>query len=494
MAERLSPNGALLQAFTFARAQALRILIVSAAVVIPCFWHRDIVSSDLGSHLYNAWLAQLIRQGRLPGLWIARQYTNVLFDYLLSGFGAAFGLHLGEKLAVSLAVLVFFWGSFALVAAAARRAPWFLAPCIALFAYGWTFHLGLFNYYLSLGFAFFALAILWRGSVREWIAVVPLGALCVLGHPLGLAWLAGGGAYVVVAERMPHRAYQLLESLVAAALLFGAHKYVWAHYNVYSEPDPPSTFTGLDQLYLFSPRYHVVQYALIAFAVIALIVDSVYVRGKRDAWGAYLLPLQLLALAEFGVQLAPGGVHFPPPTAALALVTERLTSISAVLICCVLGVMRPRKWHLAASAGIAVIFFGLVYRHTAAVLRMEQQVVQLVSQLPPNQRVMGTILSPPDSRVLLQHILDRACIGRCWSYGNYEPSTGLFRVRAAPGNPYVLSSYDDAVDMENGEYTVQPEDLPVYQVYQCDESGTRLCIRPLEAGEENDRLGVHPGD
>ena len=68
----------------------------------------------------------------------------------------------------------------------------------------------------------------------------------------------------------------------------------------------------------------------------------------------------------------------------------------------------------------------------------------------------------------------------------------MFRVRAAPGNPYVLSRYDDAVDMENGEYTVQPEDLPVYQVYQCSASGTDLCIRALEAGEENDRLGIHP--
>ena len=494
MAERIPPNGVLLQVFTFLRSCPFRILAVSAAVVIPCFWHREIASSDLGSHLYNAWLAQLIRQGHLPGLWIARQYTNVLFDYLLSGCASAFGLHLGEKLAVSIAVLVFFWGSFALVAAAARRAPWFLAPCIALFTYGWTFHLGFFNYYLSLGFAFFALAVLWRGSVREWIAAVPLGALCVLGHPLGLAWLVTGGAYVIVAERVPRRAYQLVVSLAAAALLFGAHKYVWAHYNVYPGPEPRYAFNGFDQLYLFGPHYHVVQYALLAFVVIALIVDVAFARSKREAWGSYLLPLQLLLLAELGVQLAPGGVHFPPPTAALALLPERLTSISAVLICCVLGIMQPRRWHLAASGVIAAIFFGLVYRDTAAVLRMEQQVVQLVSQLPPNQRVMGTILRPPESRVLIQHILDRACIGRCWSYGNYEASTGLFRVHAAPGNPYVLGSYDDAVDMENGEYTVQSEDLPVYQVYQCDESGTKLCIRALEAGEENDRLGVHPDD
>jgi hypothetical protein len=48
--------------------------------------------------------------------------------------------------------------------------------------------------------------------------------------------------------------------------------------------------------------------------------------------------------------------------------------------------------------------------------------------------------------------------------------------------------------MENGTYEVQPEDLPAYQIYQCSPSGTDLCIRPLEAGEENDRLGVHPDD
>jgi hypothetical protein len=90
--------------------------------------------------------------------------------------------------------------------------------------------------------------------------------------------------------------------------------------------------------------------------------------------------------------------------------------------------------------------------------------------------------------------VDRACIMRCFSYGNYEPSTGLFRVRATPGNPYVVSSYNDAVDMENGEYTVQLEDLPAYQIYQCSPSGADLCIRPVEAGEDNDRTGVHPDE
>jgi len=70
----------------------------------------------------------------------------------------------------------------------------------------------------------------------------------------------------------------------------------------------------------------------------------------------------------------------------------------------------------------------------------------------------------------------------------------VFRVRALPGNPYVLTSYDLAIDMEHGGYIVQPSDLPVYQVYQCSSGGTELCIRSLEAGEENDRLGEHPNE
>jgi hypothetical protein len=466
--------------------------MVSAAVLVPCFWHREIVSSDLGSHLYNAWLAQLIRHGQVPGLWLSSQHTNVLFDYLLSGFGALFGLHVAEKIAVSISVLIFFWGIFALVSAAARRAPWYLSPSIALFTYGWTFHLGFFNYYLSLGLGFFGLAILWRGSRREWILAAALAALSVMAHPLGLVWLIAAGAYVVVAELVPHRGYQLAVFAVAIGALVEFHRYLWRHYDVYAGTAPVYAYNGADQLLLFGPRYQIPEYLLLMFAVIALAVDILRRHRETGLWKYYALPTQLYVLVELSVWLLPGGIHFPPPTAALALLTERLTSVSAALICCLLGAMQPRRWHLYATAAIALVFFAFLYQDTARINRMERQVVELVSQLPPNQRVMATIEKPENSRVLIQHIVDRACILRCFSYGNYEPSTGLFRVRATPGNPYVVSRYDDAVDAENGEYIVQPEDLPAYQIYQCSLNGADLCIRPLQAGEDNDRTGVHP--
>jgi hypothetical protein len=489
-----SDFGALPEFHRFILDYRLRILIVSALVLVPCFWHREIVSSDLGSHLYNAWLAQLIRHGQAPGLWLSSQHTNVLFDYLLSGFGVVFGLHAAEKIAVSISVLIFFWGVFALVSASTRRAPWYLSPCIALFTYGWTFHLGFFNYYLSLGLGFFGLAILWRGTRREWILAAALAALSVVAHPLGLVWLIAAGAYVVIAEHLPHRGYQLVVFAVAIGALVEFHRYLWRHYNVYAGTAPAYAYNGADQLLLFGPRYRIPEYTLLVFVVTSLAVDILRRHREPGLWKYYAWPIQLYILVELSVWLLPGGIHFPPPTAALALLTERLTSVSAALICCLLGVMQPRKWHLYATSAIALVFFAFVYQDTARVNRMERQVVQLVSQLPPNQRVMATIEKPENSRVLIQHIVDRACITRCFSYGNYEPSTGLFRVRATPGNPYVVSSYNDAVDMENGEYIVQPEDLPVYQIYQCSLNGIDLCIRPLEAGEDNDRTGVHPDD
>ena len=280
-----------------------------------------------------------------------------------------------------------------------------------------------------------------------------LALLALVAHPLGFAWLVAAAAYVLIAETAPRGRYQLLLFAAGGASLVALHRYLWGHYNVYRGAGPPYMYNGADQLLLFGPRYRVPEIALLAFAFIALAVDIIRRRREPTLWKSYAIPLQLYVLVELAVHLLPGGIHFPPPTAALALLTERLTSVSAVLACCLLGAMQPRKWHLAGFAAIAVVFFSFLYQDTATVDRMEQQVVRLVSELPPNQRVMATILPPSGSRVLIQHIVDRACIGRCFSYGNYEPSTGLFRVRALPGNPYVLSDYGLAVDMENGEYT-----------------------------------------
>jgi hypothetical protein len=481
----------LVQSAVFVRDNCWKFLGISAAVLVPCFWHRTIAAGDLGSHVYNAWLAQLVEHGQAPGLWLAHRWNNVLFDLLLDALGTVVSLHLAEKIAVSLAVLIFFWGTFALVSAATRRAPWYLCPCIAMFAYGYSFHMGFMNFYLSLGLAFFGTAISWRGKGWELLVPVALAPLIVLAHPLGFAWLVGGSVYGMIAERIPRR-YQIVLLAASAASLLTVHYYFWHHDIVNAQDGPVYFFNGTDQVVLFGARYAIPQFALLGFIFVALVADFFSRPWGKFRWEDYAVSLQLYIIVCLGVILLPEGIRFPHQPSSLALLTERLTSVSAAMLCCLLGSMRPRKWHLIACAALAAIFFVFLYQDTATLDRMEAQVVRLVRTLPPGQRVLGTIKPFPGSRILIQHMLDRACIGYCFSYGNYEPASGQFRVRTTPGNPHAMFDFDDTSDMENGTYEVQDDDLPAYQVYQCSVSGRDLCIRPLEAGEMNDRLGVHP--
>src|SRR5579875_45706 len=478
---------ALPAAMRFAREHSPRICAISAAVLVPCFWHHEIEADDLGSHLYNAWLVQLIHRGELPGLRVVHPWTNVLFDYMLSGFGAAFGLHAGERIAVAVAVLVFFWGAFAVVAAATRRAPWLIVPCLALAAYGWTFEMGFFNYYLSLGLAFFGLALFWRGTAWERGAPLVIAPLALLANPLGVIWLAGACAYVWIAEAKGGRFHAMWFALAAAGL-FAAPKILGKFYTLDPPTKPFYFFNGTDQAMLFGPRYHIVEWGWIAFTVIAVAADCLSRRRETGTWAQYAIPVQFYALAMLSVWWLPGAVQISSRTTAASLLTERFTTISAVLACCVLGAMRPRKWHLAATGAIAAVFFTFLWQDTGRINRMEAQIVELVSKLPPGQRVVGSILSDDTTRVLKQHILDRACIGRCFSYGNYEPGSRDFRVRARPGNAYVLADFDQAAATEDGDYVVQPRDLPLYQVYECSDDGQKLCIAPLRAGEKNNAV------
>ena len=170
-------------ALTFVADRWRPIVAISLVLLLPCFWHKRIEAGDLASHTYNAWLAQLIAQGNAPGLYLVRQWNNVLVDVALAKLGSAVGFAAAEKIVVSACVLIFFWGAFAFIAAATRRPPWFLVPAIAMIAYGWTFQMGFMNYYVSLGFAFFAAALCWRGQVVDWIAGLLLSGLTLLAHP-----------------------------------------------------------------------------------------------------------------------------------------------------------------------------------------------------------------------------------------------------------------------------------------------------------------------
>ena len=475
----------------FLRQFKRRVLFLSVVLIVPCVWHRRIETGDLASHVYNAWLAQLIAKGQAPGLYIAKQWNNVLFDVMLLRMANLVGFAAAQKIVVSICVLVFFWGVFAFIRAVTERPPWFLTPCIAVLAYGYSFSMGFMNYHLSLGLACFGLAILWRGKRIDWIGGIAVAAITLLAHPIGFLWLAGTLAYVKVREKMPGW-WKLALPLAAASSFIALFWYTSRRPSLLADWDrgPFYLYNGADQLGLYGKRYFILAGAAFLFGATSVAVDLHARRREGSSWKSFELPFELYAVAFCATALLPENLRPSIHGGWIGVLGSRLTTISAILGLGVLGFLKPRKWHLAGFGVCAVIFFAFLYQDTGWLNRLEANAEKLVADLPAGTRVIVTARGPMDSRIaFIGHAVERACIGHCFSYANYEPASGEFRVRVGKGSPVVASSTDDAEDMASGEYEVDDTDLPLKQIYQCDANDlTKLCIRDLEAGETNGRL------
>jgi len=496
---QLKPKLAVLDAAAFCRARPVAILVLSVLILVPCFWHSQIEAGDLASHSYNAWLAQLIAKNQAPGLYVVHQWDNVLFDLSLFHLGNLIGLHAAEKFLISVGALSFFWGVFAFLSAISRRPPWILTPCIGMLTYGYSFSMGFINYWLSLGLACCVLAILWRGGIGNWLCAAPLATLVFMAHPIGFLWTVCTLVYVFVWRVIPER-WRFTLLILAAVFLFGIHLFVLHHASFdASWPDNPFyLLNGSDQLILFGRRYAFLSYAALAWGILCFVVDGPWPLQGREAVSApiYRLTLELYGIAFFATSLLPENLHSSLYAGWIGLLVSRLTAISAILGLAVLSCARPRKWIFAGFLVCAAVFFTFVYQDTGALNRVEANARRVVASLPYGTRVIP-YLNPPDGwRVeFIFHVVERACIGHCFSFSNYEPSSGQFRIRVRPGSPLVTASSDDAEAMASGDYIVQDSDPPLTVIYQCDDDDfTKLCAAPLHPGDSTQTPTLDSGD
>ncbi|MGA2132479.1 MAG: hypothetical protein ABSH50_09315 [Bryobacteraceae bacterium] len=462
------------------RHRLIPYLAISLAVLTPCFWQKRIQAGDLSSHIYNAWLAGLIEQGRAEGLTLVPQTHNVLFDLLLSALLRAFGPGPAQRIAVSAAVLVFFWGAFAFVWRISRRgpaeAPWEWTPCLAMLAYGWVFHMGLFNFYISLGLALWSLAAApWR-TRRGLLTAALLWIPAYVAHLLPVVWAVGVTAYLRLARAIPprYRAW-LAGAAVAAMALSGLLLKLLFHAQWTSGPN--LSFTGADQFWVFGERY-----LPLALAVLLLWVFGFQAVLRRRGPRRTLLDarLHLCILNAACIQLLPSVIVLPASGQAESLLIGRMSLAGAVLYAALAATARQPKWLSAGMSAAAAVFFIFIYQDAGALNRVEDRMEHAVAQLPPGQRVVSALMDTNLREFSLLHIVDRVCVGRCFSYANYEPSVGQFRVRAERPNHIVTADFRESWAMQAGGYVVQPRDLPLYRIDLC--SGAELCASPVAAG------------
>jgi hypothetical protein len=453
-----------------------RVCAYSALMIAPCFWHSRVQAGDFSSHLYNAWLADLIGQGAADRLVIVPQWTNVLFDLLLTVLMNVFGAWGAEHIALPLMVLIFVWGAFAVVSALSGRRPWYILTFLAMLAYGWVFHMGFMNFYLSLGLCFWAFALLWKPDLTSALCAALLVALASLAHALPVAWLAGTMAYVWVARKIRPRD-RILLGFGCLALLVIVRHLLLVRFPARWSAEQAISMTGADQVWVFSSKYYPLEILLL------LVWLSLFRQVARHHGEERLLlgiPFQLCVIISAAVLLIPGAILLPGYSHALRFISERMSLVVAVMFCALLGRASPGSHQKAAIAVMLGLFFSFLYVDTRALNYVEDLMEQSVAQIPPGSRVVSALCDQRRDVNLLAHTIDRVCIGRCFSYANYEASTAQFRIRAPYANPIVISEYRESGALQEGNYVVKPSDAPLYQIYL---RRNYIATRVLKAGD-----------
>jgi len=437
-------------------------------VLAPCFWHSRIHAGDLSSHAYNAWLAGQVEQRPVPGLTVVPQYSNVLFDLMLSSAMRTCNAGNAQRIVVAACVLIFFWGSFAFVSAMAGGFAWWIAPCLAMLSYGYVFHMGFFNYYLSLGLCLFAVAAWLTGRTTLRAIGLVLLAIAWTAHSLPVVWAIGVLIAMRLAERFPRAFFP-----AGAAALVAMHFVITTHYRNSWGWDQRGLISGTDQFALFGPAYRTV-----ATCALVLAFPIVWLRSRR--FGAATLigspESQVLGLLALAVLVIPSGIALGDYQVPLEFLPQRLSLTVALVACVVMAGGPVARWQ-AAGCWILMAAYGIV---------LYDAVTAKVSALKPGQRVIVASAMPVWRVDLLTHIVDRACIGHCFSYANYEPCTLAFRLRATGKNDLVTADCDVSLAIKGGTYIVKADDPAFVQVNIC--PGDRVVLTRIDPGQ----LAGHP--
>jgi hypothetical protein len=456
-----------------------RVVLISALLIVPCFWQSRIQAGDLSSHVYNAWLASQVAAGRVQGIWIARQWNNVLFDWVLTFLASHIGFAAAQRVGVAIAVLVFAWGAIRFVSRS-RGNPWFVVPSVAILAYGFIFHLGFFNFYLALGICLWYLAIFLSAGWRSRLCFAPLLVLAWIAHPLPVVWALGLALYAAIAEQLGPRKQNLL--LIAGIVtLLAAHFVLVVRYPCRWSMGQIFFVTGTSQLLLFDDKY-------VVPLILLLVLWMVLLRRllKSQQWSHTLLDIhtRFWLLTAAAVLLVPTAIDFPQYSLPFSYVTTRLSLMAGLTLCAVLSEVELWNYEKIGLVFTAVVFFAFIFHDTREFNRMEDQVDSAVAQFPAGSRVIGLFLTRSTRIDPLAHAVDRACIGRCFSYANYEPGSRQFRLRAEAGNTVVMHDYSDIAQVERGSYKIQARDLPLFFVYSCGPVHRQVCSRELHAGDD----------
>jgi hypothetical protein len=354
-------------------------IALSILLLIPVFWQPRVQAGDLSSHIYSAWLPQLIETGRTQGLVIVSQTTNILFDLMLGGLFRLFGAESAQRISVSIAVLVFVWGAFRFISVVGGRPAWHLLPCVAMLAYGWVFHMGFFNFYLSMGLCFWALSVAWEWHPRRVAFAVPLLVLAYLAHALPFVWTIGLLVYQALARKISPRSRVFVTAgwllgMVLLQVVVGRTTFSrWSPHQI-------KMATGADQVWVFDSKYYVL---LLGLLIVWTLLFLNLLKDSGPRWVVSSVPFQFCVISAAAVFILPTTILLPGFHQTLVYIAERMSLGVGICVCALLAAAHPRNFQRYAMALVAVVFFGFLYRDEKALNTIEERLDGVISRTSP---------------------------------------------------------------------------------------------------------------
>ena len=355
-------------------------------------------------------------------------------------------------------MLTFVWGAFGFISVVARGRAWHLLPCIAMLAYGWVFHMGFFNFYLSMGLCFWAMRLAWEASLRRVSIAALLLALAYVAHALPVVWTLGLLAYAPIARRLS----QLGRSYLTAAFVLaigGVHAECRGLLLTRWSPSQFALSTGIDQAWVFDGKYYIVLAGLLGVWGLLFLGLSGR-RGARDVVGS--VPFHLCVIAAATVCVLPGGAA--AGILALTRLHRRADVTGCRRLCLRVARHRPARpvERYALAIVVAVVFFCFVYRDERALNILEDRMQDVVSTLPSGVRVVNSIQihgfgqsARPHDRSRLRRPLLQLC-----QLSSLHERLPHPRDRPQSDRGSHLRRILESAD---GEYLLTPEqDLPLY--------------------------------
>jgi hypothetical protein len=192
---------------------------------------------------------------------------------------------------------------------------------------------------------------------------------------------------------------------------------------------------------------------------------------------------QICTLTAVGIAFIPDWINLPWYQHPLVFLAERTSLPLAICLCALVASAPPRRWYGYAAGAVALLFFSTLFLDERILNGFEDAEEALVAGLPPMQRVVSAVEMPEERINALTHMVDRVCVGRCYSWANYEPATAQFRIRVVGPQSIIAASDEDTWKAQAGIYVVQPDAVPLYQI-EAEPSGN-LHLRSLPPGERN---------